>query len=218
MAKKLFLFPLLIASLLTGCSTSTNQTFETLYSAFGPTTDGVELSAEKIRALPYASAYVKVGDGPKAFVVLAYADADTLSWMSQDGVMFVTQHGRLIKTVGLDNDLRFVGNLENDPLVISRLDKSQSISWQSMGEWSKNYTSGYLLSANYSRGGKELLPIIDRHYMTTIVEEKISTINNITWCNYFWIDDNSGQVRKIQQQLGPSLPIIEITYLKSYSS
>ena len=61
----------------------------------------------------------KVGDVPQALVILAYVDGPRMSWVSADGVMFVTQYGRLIKTVGLPNDLRYLGSLDKDPLKTS---------------------------------------------------------------------------------------------------
>ena len=141
--------------LLAGCSTSTHQTIETLGYVFNKP-DDIVLTSSELRALPYASAYIKVGDLPQALVVLAYVNGPRMSWMSADGVMFVTQHGRLIKTVGLPNDLRYLGSLDKDPLKTSRLDKTPSMVWYSVAEWSKKYTSGYPLSMHYTQMGNEV--------------------------------------------------------------
>ncbi|MEH8155210.1 YjbF family lipoprotein [Aeromonas caviae] len=223
MAQYLSYFPsrLLVWSatfLLAGCSNSTHQTIETLGYVFNKP-DDIVLTSSELRALPYASAYIKVGDLPQALVVLAYVNGPRMSWMSADGVMFVTQHGRLIKTVGLPNDLRYLGSLDKDPLKTLRLDKTPSMVWYSVAEWSKKYTSGYPLSMHYTQMGNEVLNIMDRPYKTTIVEEHVVTVpNEERWLNHFWIDEQTGQVRKFQQQLGPSLPMIEMTFLKPYSS
>ncbi|BCO13081.1 hypothetical protein RIMD111065_14370 [Aeromonas hydrophila] len=177
------------------------------------------LTSTQLRQLPYASAYIKVGDLPQALVVLAYANGDRLSWMSADGVMFITEHGRLVKTIGLPNDLRYLGSLDQDPLRIAHLDKLPSMVWYSVAEWSQKYTSGYPLSMHYRRVGNEVLEVIDKPYTTTIIEESVTASpSEMQWNNYFWIDEHSGQVRKLKQQLGPSLPVIEMTFLKPYSS
>lgn len=203
---------------LTGCSTSTNQTIETLGYVFHKENE-IVLTSMQLRQLPYASAYIKVGDLPQALVVLAYANGDRLSWMSADGVMFITEHGRLVKTIGLPNDLRYLGYLDQDPLRIARLDKLPSMVWYSVAEWSQKYTSGYPLSAHYRRVGNEVLEVMDKPYTTTIIEESVTASpSEVQWNNYFWIDEHSGQVRKLKQQLGPSLPVIEMTFLKPYSS
>lgn len=57
--------------LLAGCSNSTHQTIETLGYVFNKP-DDIVLTSSELRALPYASAYIKVGDLPQALVVLAY--------------------------------------------------------------------------------------------------------------------------------------------------
>ncbi|WP_309266433.1 YjbF family lipoprotein [Aeromonas salmonicida] len=223
MAQYLFYFPsrLLAFSatlLLAGCSTSVQKTIETFGYVFNKP-DDIVLTSSELRELPYASAYIKVGDIPQALVILAYVDGPRMSWVSADGVMFVTQHGRLIKTVGLPNDLRYLGSLEKDPLKTSRLDKTPSMVWYSVAEWSKKYTSGYPLSMHYTQRGREVLNIMDHSYKTTIVEEHVVTApDEERWLNHFWIDEQTGQVRKFQQQLGPFLPIIEMTFLKPYSS
>ena len=204
--------------LLAGCSTSMQKTIETFGYVFNKP-DDIVLTSSELRALPYASAYIKVGDVPQALVILAYVDGPRMSWVSADGVMFVTQYGRLIKTVGLPNDLRYLGSLDKDPLKTSRLDKTPSMVWYSVAEWSKKYTSGYPLSMHYTQRGNEVLNIMDHSYKTTIVEEHVVTApDEERWLNLFWIDEQTGQVRKFQQQLGPSLPMIEMTFLKPYSS
>ncbi|WP_182975887.1 YjbF family lipoprotein [Aeromonas caviae] len=204
--------------LLAGCSTSMQKTIETFGYVFNKP-DDIVLTSSELRALPYASAYIKVGDVPQALVILAYVDGPRMSWVSADGVMFVTQYGRLIKTVGLPNDLRYLGSLDKDPLKTSRVDKTPSMVWYSVAEWSKKYTSGYPLSVHYTQAGNEVLNIMDHSYKTTIVEEHVVTApDEERWLNLFWIDEQTGQVRKFQQQLGPSLPMIEMTFLKPYSS
>ncbi|MFQ2504831.1 YjbF family lipoprotein [Aeromonas caviae] len=204
--------------LLAGCSTSMQKTIETFGYVFNKP-DDIVLTSSELRALPYASAYIKVGDVPQALVILAYVDGPRMSWVSADGVMFVTQYGRLIKTVGLPNDLRYLGSLDKDPLKTSRVDKTPSMVWYSVAEWSKKYTSGYPLSMHYTQAGNEVLNIMDHSYKTTIVEEHVVTApDEERWLNLFWIDEQTGQVRKFQQQLGPSLPMIEMTFLKPYSS
>ncbi|WP_223917102.1 YjbF family lipoprotein [Aeromonas caviae] len=204
--------------LLAGCSTSMQKTIETFGYVFNKP-DDIVLTSSELRALPYASAYIKVGDVPQALVILAYVDGPRMSWVSADGVMFVTQYGRLIKTVGLPNDLRYLGSLDKDPLKTSRVDKTPSMVWYSVAEWSKKYTSGYPLSMHYTQAGNEVLNIMDHSYKTMIVEEHVVTApDEARWLNLFWIDEQTGQVRKFQQQLGPSLPMIEMTFLKPYSS
>ncbi|MGL5949007.1 MAG: YjbF family lipoprotein, partial [Aeromonas sp.] len=101
---------LLVAALLTAACSSTSQDLaSTLNYAVRGSAD-IEVSAQKVSDLPYASSYLRVGDNPQAFVVLAYADTmakapQQLSWLAADKNAFITQGGRLIQTHGLANDL-----------------------------------------------------------------------------------------------------------------
>lgn len=206
------------AAWLSGCSAVSNKTVDTLWHAFSGPPD-VVLSTEQIRALPYASAYLRVGDGPKVFVVLAYADGDRLSWLSADGVMIVTQHGRVIKTVGLANDLRLLDNLAHDPLAARSPQSLISATWTTYAEWRERYTSGYQLVADYKQIGKKTLTIMDQTFSCTLIEEKVTvTTPAYSWRNRYWLDATTGQVRQLVQQLGPDLPMISMTFLKPYTT
>ncbi|WP_140217242.1 YjbF family lipoprotein, partial [Vibrio parahaemolyticus] len=67
----------------------------------------VELSSQEIQDIPYASAYLKIGNQKQVFVVLAFAEDNPitgvtqLKWVSADKSMIVTENGRIIKTIGL---------------------------------------------------------------------------------------------------------------------
>lgn len=207
---------LLISPLLFGCSTTTKQTIATIGKvAFG--NDDVVLGKDKINSIPYASAYIKVGDNPQAFVVLAYADKQgNLSWMSADHRMFVTRAGRLIKTIGLDNDLVSLSSLADEPLT--KLTSKDSLTWQFQAEWEKDYVSGYFINSHILKKAKATIDILDEPHQTELFEELISIQHNgYSWENYYWVDQKTGQIVKSKQQLGPDLPVIEITILKPYA-
>ncbi|MBO0216673.1 YjbF family lipoprotein, partial [Vibrio sp. Vb2880] len=78
----------------------------TVQEAYGNYID-VELTPEEIDAVPYASAYLKIGDQKQVFVVLAFAEQNPLTgntqlkWVSADKAMVVTENGHIVKTIGL---------------------------------------------------------------------------------------------------------------------
>ena len=124
--------------LLSGCSTTGSDTFATLrYAAWG--NPDVELTAEQVNKIPYASAYLQVGDNPQAFVVLAFADPDnSLTWIGADKNIFVTKYGRIIKTAGLDNDLYSIREIgaSSDPLRLIKVFLTNEKSQQVYQPWS----------------------------------------------------------------------------------
>lgn len=213
--------------LLSGCSSTGLSTFDTLhYATLG--SDDVQVTAEQVQRVPYASAYLRVGDNPQALVVLAFADPDgTLTWVSADENIFITRHGRFIKTVGLKNDLYSLNSEQADPL--SKLTKQVSAissasdlvlqSWLYQGEWSRDYLSGYNCTSHIISAHNDTLIVLDKKYPVLLVTERIDmALNSTGWNNYYWVDRNSGRVIKTAQKLGPDMPVIEMTILKPYNS
>lgn len=218
-----FLMPLGLL-LLSGCSATSSDTYATLRYAFLGV-DDVDVTTEKVRDLPYASAYLRVGDNPQALVVLAFADPDgSLSWVSSDNKSFVTKSGRLHKTVGLENDLYLVTSSWPDPLqkMVNAPDKSlnlDAMSWQYTAEWEKDYVSGYNMQAKFISAVPEKLLILDKSHDVILIDELvIFGPGQKFWHNYYWFEPGTGRILKSQQQLGPDLPVIEMTILKPYAS
>ncbi|MFQ1592419.1 YjbF family lipoprotein [Aeromonas veronii] len=209
--------------LLSGCSATSSDTYATLrYALLG--VDDVQVTAEKVRALPYASAYLRVGDNPQALVVLAFADPDgSLSWVSSDNKLFVTKSGRLYKTVGLENDLYLVASSWPDPLqkmanVHDDVLNLDAMSWQYHAEWEKDYVSGYEMQAKFISAVPEKLLILDKSHDVMLIDELVSFgLGHNSWHNYYWFEPSTGRVLKSHQQLGPDLPVIEMTILKPFA-
>ena len=209
--------------LLSGCSATSTDTYATLRYAFLGV-DDVEVTTEKVRELPYASAYLRVGDNPQALVVLAFADPDgSLSWVSSDNKLFITKAGRLYKTVGLENDLYLVASSWPDPLqkMADSPDdvwNPDAIPWQYNAEWENDYVSGYKMQAKFISAVPEKLLILDKLHDVMLVDELVSFgQSQNSWHNYYWFERSTGRILKSQQQLGPDLPVIEMTILKPYA-
>jgi uncharacterized protein YceK len=216
-------FILLGLLLLSGCSSISSDTYATLRYAFWGV-DDVEVTTEKVRELPYASAYLQVGDNPQALVVLAFADPDgSLSWVSSDNKIFVTKSGRLYKTVGLENDLYLVASYWPDPLqkmadAPDDVLNPDAMRWQYNAEWEKDYVSGYKMQTKFISAVPEKLLILDKSHDVMLIDELVSFgQGQNSWHNYYWFERSTGRILKSQQQLGPDLPVIEMTILKPYA-
>ncbi|WP_421158803.1 YjbF family lipoprotein [Aeromonas dhakensis] len=209
--------------LLSGCSTTSSDTYATLRYAFMGV-DDVVVTEKKVRELPYASAYLRVGNNPQALVVLAFADPDgSLSWVSADNKLFVTNAGRLNKTMGLENDLYLTKSSWVDPLKKIADSPAYSINpnvmnWEYHAEWEKDYLSGYKIKTEFISLVPEKLIILEKSYDVMLIDE-LATVehSHASWHNYYWFEHSTGRILKSQQQLGPDLPVIEMTILKPYA-
>ena len=64
------------------------------------------ITRELVNNIPYASQTLKIGKGPKGLMILESINKDEMVWISADPIFLVTKNGRIIKTEGLENDLK----------------------------------------------------------------------------------------------------------------
>ncbi|MDW1899901.1 YjbF family lipoprotein [Vibrio sp. Vb1337] len=205
-------------SLLFGCTQKFNDVSATVQEAYGNYID-VEMTPEEINAVPYASAYLKLGNQKQVFVVLAFAERNSLNgkiqlkWVSADKAMLVTENGHIVKTIGLQNgDL--AGVYGDVPDFSSN---SASVNYTLSYDWTKQYRYGFPANVNRFYAGKETLttPISNA---TTDVYKEVVEFSSFSQSveNYYWVDEQ-GQVVKTLQHLGPNMIPVELTILKGYS-
>lgn len=183
----------------------------------------VPLSREKIAALPYAAIQLKWGSSPRVLSVLTFAEGDELKWLTQDKKMIVTRHGRLVKSVGYPQDLRYVGNIDADPLpnllTLWRQSNIEGMRWGSERDWQPGYYSGYATLSRFSYAGEETVSILNSPVRLLKFTEQVRYPKQaVEYVNTFWLSPTSGEVIKSVQFMGPGLPEVEITLVKPYQS
>ena len=209
---------LLAAFFISGCGRQNSPLVDTVKLAVTGQPD-VTVPAEKVAAIPYASAYLKVGETPRAFVVLGFAEAGRLKWLTADHNMVVTRHGRIVKTLGFGADLLHSSAAEQDPLALGLLNKETPLHWQHREVWAQQHQSGYTLNSTFVIKGHESVSIQGKAYDLMRVEEQVDVpAMNTQYINIFWLEPASGQVVQTHQYLGPGLPVVQFTILKPYAS
>lgn len=211
--------PLLVLCLLLQACTQTQKGLEDTveYAVSGP--GDVTVTDRQVADLPYASMYLRVNDGQRIFVVLGYNEQGQQKWVTQDKAMLVTEHGRLVKTLGLSDNLLDVNNLQNDPLR-DPLHLSEQSSWTRTLSWTEN---GQLRAAtavsHFSRGTDEVLTLAGEAVPCRVWLEEVSVdALGKRWQNRFWIDNSSGQVLQAEQSLGADYLPVVTTILKPAQS
>lgn len=211
--------PLLFLCLLLQACTQTQQGLvdTAKLAVMGP--DDVTVSDEQIESLPYASMYLRINEGQRIFLVLGYDENGQQKWVTQDRAMLVTQKGRLVKTLGLSDNLLEVNNLPQDPLT-HPLHIHEGESWTRIMSWTEN---GQLRSSSvtsrFTRDQDEVLTLAGRRIACHVWHEKVTlAVNGTQWQNTFWIDAVSGEVRQSAQQVGADTLPVEITILKPAKS
>ncbi|MFJ5386429.1 YjbF family lipoprotein [Pectobacterium sp. CHL-2024] len=214
--KALIAIPL-FSILLTGCSQNMEQVGKTFKLAFLGQ-DDTHVTAKQVANTPYASAYLKVGKAPQAFVVLAFAEQNQLKWIGADKNIVATQHGRLVKTQGFGEDITYVDNLQQDPLTLGLLKTSTPITWQSRVEWAQVFRGGYDTRSVFQARGKEIVKILDTSRELLRFDEQVTVpALNESYTNSYWLDPANGSVVQSQQYMGPGMALVTFTVLKPYA-
>ncbi|WP_349919364.1 YjbF family lipoprotein [Aeromonas veronii] len=205
---------LLLSMLLFGCADSNVDSYQQLKYIF-TADDEITITPEAIEKLPYASALLTVDDRPTVLLVLAFAEGDRLSWISSDRGLIVTEHGRITKTLKLDNDLRYFAATMPDPLSQAVIPGDAQFSY--LAEWVQLRHSGRNLNTTLKQLADENLDINGNIILTSHYEETVQSIkDDQVWTNYYWLDKTSGVVRKTIQKLGPDNNTIEMVFTKPY--
>lgn len=210
---------LLFLCLLLQACTQTQKGLEqtVMLAVSGP--DDVTVTDQQVASLPYASLYARINEGPRIFVVLGYDEQGQQKWVTQDKAMLVMQHGRLMKTLGLVDNLDEVSNLSQDPLA-NPLQLQNNASWTRVVQWrEKENVRAATAISTFQRGDDEVLNIAGervpcRVWIETVRMEGLGA----EWQNTFWIDNRDGAVLQAHQALAADAFPVETTILKPAKS
>lgn len=116
---------------------------------------------------------LKVGDAPRAFVVLGLAEDQRLKWFTADH-MVVTHNGRISKTVGFDSDLLYSNDTAHDPLGKGLLNLQISYHWQHRENTVRHViVVGYTLQSTFINQGPDALTIWIKRVLCFRVDEQV---------------------------------------------
>jgi hypothetical protein len=211
------LLPVLPAvSLMFGCTQKFNDVSATVQEAYGNYID-VELTSQEIEAVPYASAYLKLGDQKQVFLVLAFADPNPLTgktqlkWVSADKAMVITENGHIVKTLNLQNNN--IAGVYGQVPAYSPSNTEYDLSY----DWVEQYRYGFPAHITRTYQGKEVITTPVSSTSADVYRESVEFPSlSETVENLYWVNDE-GQVVKTRQHLGPNMAPIELTILKGYS-
>jgi hypothetical protein len=218
-----------------GCTQKYKDVNATAKEAIFGFDDAVK-TKEEIQALPYASSSVVIDDGAQLFMVLALAEPSPnkpeqtrLKWLSSDLGMLATENGRLVKTLRLPTDnlanIRETGQATSlapdpstpDPLKIKG-EKPASHNWQASYDWQPNYRFNYTANVQWTFIESQVIHSDAWDKETNYYQETVTfPAIDAEFTNHFWLDKSTHQVVKSIQQLGPNMPVVQMTILKSFA-
>lgn len=203
---------LLVCLLLQACSATTKGLGSSLWHSIVGS-DGVQLTDDDIQNMRYASQYMSINNGPQLFVVLAYDENGQQKWVTQDRATIVTQNGRVVKTVGLGDNLQQVTNLADDPLAkVNQI--IDGAGWTRQMAWSERQQARMATArSTFTWHGTDTLKVGSNVTPVRVLDEEV-TAAGTAWNNRYWVDD-AGEIRQSKQYLGPDYWPITTVLLKA---
>lgn len=199
---------------LAGCSSSpTNSpTMDALISALHRpqrTADDYPLSREQIDQLPYAALGLRIGEQPRAILILATVQGSDLTWVSADRVQIVIRDGRIVRTQGLRRDLSEVHLVQDDVLWAVAADGRSRTALNTRSLHHDDESEVHAVSELRSER-VETIDILGTLRRTVLIREQL-TIPQWRWAteNHYWVDVQQRTVWRARQRFCPELPMFE---------
>ncbi|SVD19495.1 uncharacterized protein METZ01_LOCUS372349, partial [marine metagenome] len=206
---------LLLASCLSfiGCSSipdnvagSWRYSFETFKSAlFGY--EDFPITRELIDNIPYASIRLKIGKGPAGLLILEIKERKKNTWLSADQVTIVEREGKIIRTLGLTNNLTSIRPQSVNHVELVK--NKDSPIYKSFISLDNPEVFELELKVKVLNKGLEEIEIVDKKYsLIHFIEEKENRYLRWKSKDHYWVDPEDGFVWKSIQNIAPNIPPI----------
>lgn len=173
------------------------------------------IDRQAVENLPYATIAAKIGDAPRAVLVLGRYEGRELHWFAANNVALAFRDGRLIQTAGLAPDLTAAFSSYVDPIANhpQRLQPGTPYEWEI--EIDGQPRRNVVIKSNFFAEATETIVIADISYDTLRLREEASAIGiNWTFENYYWVDIDTGFLWQSRQHTLPGEKPIEVQVLK----
>lgn len=203
--------------LLMSCSGTYRSYTDMLQLAFSETPD-VQLPYAAFTTAKHDYLYVKQGEQAQVAMALMFIEQGQFKWVSADRVVLVTEQGRIVRTVGLNNDLLYLTNTSSDPLK-KPLNFTSTASWSRLADW-QQHEYGYSLRSTFHYGPVETMQFFGQQLDVVPLTENVQYAADANfvrfddkWQNRFWLEAKTGTVLKSRQMLAPWGEPFELTFI-----
>jgi hypothetical protein len=213
--------PLIAALLLlSGCDSTGTSDYTLYYQALRQSFAGgfggsPHVTKDQAAAIPYASIGYRLNDGPEQLLVLATDSGAEQLWTSGAHVVIVTRGGRIVRTVGLAQDVSAVTPQKGQQIFGPAEARGKSLISVRLEDFPGIPTYGVAVKCTALPKGPETIVILGRGVTTRKVDESCrSDALDWTFTDSYWIDPQSALVWRSIQHVGPKGEKIEIETLR----
>lgn len=207
---------MLCALALGGCTTISASSYDTVKLALHQR-HPLSLTAASVDARPYFQLEAISGAG-QAVLILGGVDGPRQYWYGQDGVILVLDHGQLVQTVGLAQNLDNVRQPAANPFTTGLQHLTGPVGYVRRDDWSPGYRYDVPVNARLVPMGTTRLTILGRVHTVLRVDETLDApLAHYRATNHYWVDPRDGFIWKSEQQIAPGLAVT-LVQLRPYRS
>ncbi|WP_193075248.1 YjbF family lipoprotein [Pseudomonas sp. FME51] len=195
----------------TGCNSLSGDALQTMKLAIsGPESP---VTIERVNAVNGPALSARLG-AAEAMLVSNGAATGLVEWYGITE-MLLTQHGRVIQSAGLPSD--FIAPLvAGDPFNEGLLNVTDGFEITRQVDYPAQYLTGLRQHARYKRGPVEAVEYMGQRHMLQRVDEHIRMPElGFKATNHYWLEPDTGLVRRSTQYIAPDLPPLHLTLLKT---
>jgi hypothetical protein len=197
---------LLAIAMLAGCTAVSSSSVDAVKLVIQQRRDQGPTAAE-VAARPYYQMEASTRDG-HAVLILGNIDGVREDWYGNHGVVVFLEHGQLVQTAGLSQNLDGLREPADNPFIRGLQHLTAPVDYIRQEDWSPGYRYGVPVNARLVPAGTEQLTILGQTHTVLRVDEHLSApAAGYRATNHYWVDPADGFVWKSVQQVGPGLAI-----------
>jgi hypothetical protein len=206
--------------LLSGCDSTGTSDYTLYYQALRQSFAGgfgrsPHVTKDQAAAIPYASIGYRLNDGPEQLLVLATNSGDEQLWTSGAHVVIVTRGGRIVRTVGLAQDVSAVTPQKGHQIFAPAEVRGKDFTSVRLEDFPTIPTYGVAVKCTALPKGLETIVILGRGVTTRKVDEACrSDALDWSFTDSYWIDPQSALVWRSIQHVGPKDEKVELEVLR----
>ena len=162
--------------------------------------------------IPYASSLISFGNNSKSLIILESAKENKNTWVSSDKIKIIESNGRVLRSIGLPNDLY---SIQRPELHFNKIIEEGKLSYVVYYSFRNPVLNSLKVEVQSIKVGKEIVEILGLKKELILIEENLySPLINWSAQNKFWYDPATDFVWKSRQHISPKLPFIDIEVTK----
>ena len=177
-----------------------------------------ELTRAQLNEIPFATIALRLGDGPRTFLVPLADNGGYLNYLGAGGRGLVMLEGAVAGTQSLGQDLQAGRYQPNDPVAHptpvagwpGRVWRDYQFAQRSGAEYS------ITLACVFERLVRETIEIVEIDFEVVRISE-VCTNARRQVINTYWVEAETGFIWKSTQWLGPHLEPVTIEIIRPYS-